>query len=221
MEKNQVKNLRSTERWWLVESIVGSFGSAEVTVVNVTEQGAHLIHAQPLRLATRARLRFKRGEIMANVPGMVVWSHLSKTPNEKGKLLYESGLRIEPEGDEFAGVVAALGRQCLLRQDVESMERKRRRMEERAHMHAGKPVMTYIRSKVSADEQLLIQQARERLRTNPDEAMKWYNRARFAAEAEVMLSSDIPYREEVIAIWEYLERSVPLTTIVRTFEHPL
>jgi hypothetical protein len=218
MEKNEVKNLRSAERWWLVESIVGSFGAAEVTVVNVTEQGAHLIHAQPLRLATRARLRFKRGEIMANVPGMVVWSHLSKTPNEKGKLLYESGLRIEPEGDEFARVVAALGRQQLLRQDAESMERKRRRMEERVHAQAAKPAMTYIRNVVAADEQLLIQQARERLRTNPDEAMRWYNRARFALEAEAMLSSEIPYREEVIAVWEYLERSVPLATIVRIFE---
>lgn len=219
MEKNEVKNLRVSERWWLVESIVGSFGAAEVTVTNVTEQGAHLIHAQPLRLATRGRLRFKRGEIMANVPGMVVWSHLSKTQNEKGKLLYESGLRIEPEGDEFARVVTALGRQQLLRQDAESMERKRRRMEERVHAQAAKPAMTYIRNVVAADEQLLIRQARERLRTNPDEAMRWYNRARFALEAEAMLSSEIPYREEVIAVWEYLERSVPLATIVRIFEH--
>ena len=49
MEKN-VRDLRSGERWWLVESIVGSFGTAEVTVINVAEQGANVVHAQPLRL---------------------------------------------------------------------------------------------------------------------------------------------------------------------------
>lgn len=213
----EVLDLRSGDRWWLVESIVGSFGTAEVTLVNVAEQGAHVVHAQPLRLAARGRLRFRRGEIAANVTGMVVWSHLSKTPNEKGKFLYESGVRIEPDGDDFARVLEALASNSLLRYDDGSLDRKRERLAQRSK--AAKPAMKFLHiDSISPDHLLLVRQARERLRAHPDEAIKWYNRAKYALDAEAMVSNEIPYREEVIAVWEYLEHSVPLPIVVRVFE---
>lgn len=217
MDLNAAKNLRSSERWMLLESIAGTFGNAEVMLLNVAEQGVQVEHAQPLRIATRARLRFRRGEIAANVAGMLVWSHLSKTPNDAGKYLYHSGMRIEPDGDDFARVVAALAAQRLLRHDAESMEKKRQRTREREL--APKPVMTYLRPpEISADHVLLVQHARERLRAHPDEALKWYNRARFVTEDEAQVPAEIPYREEALAVWEYLERTVPVSDIVRVFE---
>lgn len=213
----EVLDLRSGDRWWLVESIVGSFGTAEVTVVNVAEQGAQVVHAQPLRLASRSRLRFRRGDIVANVTGMVVWSRLSRTPNQKGKFLYESGVRIEPEGDDFQHVVTALAKQSLLRHDDDSLDRKRERVAQRSK--GTRPAMKFLHiDSISPDHLLLVRQARERLRAHPDEAIKWYNRAKYALDAEAMVSNEIPYREEVIAVWEYLEHSVPLPVVVRVFE---
>jgi hypothetical protein len=219
METIDVRNLRSGERWTLTELLTGSFGGTEVVIVNIAEQGVQLAHAQPLRIATRARLWFKRGEVAVNVTGMVVWSHLSKTPNAEGKYLYESGVRAEPEGDELTAALQAFADHGLLRHDAESLERKRRRVEER--MNAPKPMMKILRTDgdVPSDQSLLVQHAHERLRANPDEALKWYNRARFAVGDDVPLASDHNrHRDDVLAVWEYLERTVPLSTIVRVFE---
>ena len=73
---------------------------------------------------------------------------------------------------------------------------------------------------ISPDQVLLIQHAREKLKENFDEAQKWYSRAYFALRdsrlgnaAELMR-----YPEDVLAVWEYLERSVPLSTIKRVFD---
>src|SRR5438067_10198155 len=120
-----VKNLRSGERWLVTVPLPGMFGAAEVAVTDIAEQGAQLAHAQPLRIAMRARLWFKRGDVAVSVQGMIVWSRLSKTPNEDGKYLYHSGVRVEPEGDEFADAMQALADQGLLRRDHESLEKKR------------------------------------------------------------------------------------------------
>jgi hypothetical protein len=219
MESIEVKDLRSGERWLLDEPVTGSFGSAEVTVVNVAEQGVQLMHSQPLGLATRARLWFRRGAIAVNVHGMIVWSHLSKNPNHEGKYLYHSGVRVESSADEFAQTLTALSSHHLLRRDAGSLERKRQRLLERER--APRPTMKILRheNEIPSDEILLIQQARERLATHPDEALKWYNRARYALDAEDSpIASEIRHRHDVLAVWEYLERTLPLATIVRVFE---
>jgi hypothetical protein len=72
---------------------------------------------------------------------------------------------------------------------------------------------------VSADQVLLIQHARDRLRTHPDEALKWYNRAKYSIAQSAVGTPDMLYhREEVLAVWEYLERTVELQTIARVFD---
>jgi hypothetical protein len=219
MEAIDVKELRSGERWLLAEPVIGSFGAIEVTIVNVAEQGVQLTHAQPLRLATRARLWFRRGTIAANVHGMIVWSHLSKTPNDEGKYLYHSGVRIESAADEFASTLLELSGQHLLQRDSGSMERKRLR--QLARERAPRPVMKMLRNdaEIPSDQILLVRQASERLRNNPDESAKWYHRARYALDdSDTPIASEIRHREDVLAVWEYLERTVPLVSIVRVFE---
>ncbi len=72
---------------------------------------------------------------------------------------------------------------------------------------------------VSADQVLLIQHARDRLRGRPDEALKWYNRAKYAiTESKDTMGSALAYRDEVLAVWEYLERTVDLAVIARVFD---
>jgi len=210
-----VHDSRATDRFVVIEPLPGSFGAAAVAILNMAYQGVQIEHAQPLRLATRARLWFKRGEVAASVHGTVVWSHLSKKPNDQGKLLYRSGIRIEESMTLFRDAMESLATSGLIRLDVESLERKRRRLEEMERERTSKPVVTMLRSpEIPPDLVLLIQQARERLRANPDESLKWYNRAKFSTTDETILH----HREDVLAVWEYLDRSVDLSTILRVID---
>lgn len=217
-----IKELRERQRYMVTERLTGSFGASEVMLIDMAEQGAQIEHAQPLRLATRGRLWFKRGEVSVSLHAMVVWSKLSKTPNDQGKYLYRSGLRIEEGEAEFVGAMRMLAEHGVIRQDTESLERKRKRKEERELQKQGKPTMKRVatESDISPDQVLLIQHARERLRANFDEAQKWYSRAYFALrDGRTGVSPDLMrYPEDVLAVWEYLERSVPLSTIKRIFD---
>jgi len=212
-----VRDHRAQDRFIVVEPLSGSFGAAAVAILNMAYQGVQIEHAQPLRLATRSRLSFRRGDVGATVGGTVVWSHLSRTPNEKGKYLYHSGIRIDEEMTRFRDAMENLAGAGLIRLDVESLERKRKRLAEMERERTGKPVVTLMRGaevNVPSDQVLLIQQARERLRANPDESLKWYHRAKFSTTDETILH----HREDVLAVWEYLDRSIDLATVLRVVD---
>jgi hypothetical protein len=212
-----VKDHRAADRFIVIEPLPGSFGGAAVTILNMAHQGVQIEHAQPLRLSTKARLWFKHGAVAASVQGTVLWSHLSRTPNEQGKLLYRSGVRIDEDMKPFRDAMEKLATNGLIRLDVESLERKRRRIEELERARTGAPTVTLMRgveATIPSDQVLLIQQARERLQANPDEALKWYNRAKFSTTDETILH----HREDVLAVWEYLDRSVDLATILRVID---
>ena len=210
-----VRDLRSADRYIVLEKLTGSFGSASVTLIDVGEQGVQIEHAQPLRLATKGRLWFKRGEVSVSLHAFVVWSKLS------GKQ-YRSGLRIDEGSDEFLAAMQMLAEHRVIRKDDESLNRKRQRIEAREQEKAVKPTMKYVptESDITPDQVLLIQHARERLRDNFDEAQKWYSRAYFALRdgTTAIGGQVVRYPEEVLAVWEYLERSVPLSTIKRVFD---
>jgi hypothetical protein len=216
------KELRTTERYIVTEALGGSFGSAQVTLIDVGELGAQIEHQQPLRLATKGRLWFKRGEIAVSLHAVVVWSRLSRTANNQGKYPYRSGLRIDEEVAEFLSAMQMLSEHGVIRKDSESLERKRKRNEERELEKVGKPIMKHVatESDISPDQVLLIQHARKRLKENFDEAQKLYSRAYFALRdsRSGMGTELLKYPEDVLAVWQYLERSVPLSTIKRVFD---
>jgi hypothetical protein len=216
---SDIKDLRTIERYVVAEPLSGSFGAAAITLIDIAEQGAQIEHAQPLRLGARARLWFKRGDVAASVHALVIWSRLSEKPNDEGKLLYRSGLRVEESEENFAPAIQALADHGVIRRDTESLERKRRKFVEREQEKSSKPSVKMIKTEeVSPDQALLIQHARERLQNDPEEARKWYNRARYAiVESSSPIAAEIRGREDVLAVWEYLERSVPLSVIVRVF----
>ena len=220
-----VRDLRSTDRFVVARPpLTGSYGSASIAVLDLSAQGAQIEHSQPLRLGTRARFWFKRGDVAISVQAMTIWSHLSRTPNDKGKYLYHSGLRVESEVEAFAQAIQGLLDDGVVKIDSASLDRKRQREADRAATRAGRPVVKMLRTApdadISSDQALLIQHARERLRAEPDEAQRWYQRAKYAIThgAASIVVEAIPNREEVLAVWEYLERSVDISTIVRVFE---
>lgn len=216
----EIRDLRAIERYVVVETLVGSFGAAAVTVADIAEQGVQIIHPQPLRLGSRARFWFRRGAVSASLYALVIWSRLSQQPNDEGKLLYHSGLRVDDDGASFADAIQELADHNVIRRDTESLDRKRRKLIEREHEKSGKPSVKILKTEeVPSDQALLVQHARERLLADPDEARKWYNRARYAiVESSTPIAAEIRGREDVLAVWEYLERSVPLSTIVRLFD---
>lgn len=205
-----IQELRSYERYHATAPILGSFGSAEIHVIDMGEQGAQIEHAQPLRIGTIARLWFKGGDLAVQAQALVVWSKFTKR--------YRSGLRIEEGADDFAAAIPMLVDRRLIHRDAESLERKRRLREEREMAKQAKPTVraVHTETEVPSHQVLLVEHARDRLRNNPDEAQKWYSRAYFAIRhGQGPVAEMAKYPEDVLAIWEYLERSLPLPVIAR------
>jgi hypothetical protein len=128
----EVVDFRKGDRFLIVEPVTGTFGAADVVLQNFSLTGAQISHPQPLRIGTRARLWFKRGDVTAAVQAHVVWSHLAKLPT--GAMAYKSGLKIDNADPQYAAALNTMIRAGILRQDVQSMDKKRQRAVEREEL---------------------------------------------------------------------------------------
>jgi hypothetical protein len=214
----EVQDLRGTERFVISEAVAGSYGAVSIAIVDISPQGAQIAHAQPLRLGGKGRLSFRHGGLNVTAQGLTIWSRFAKSAETSSNMRYRSGIRIESDISEFATAVQSLIDRGLAQPDPESLERKRRRVMDRNVDKTSKLVVKGFNPEadIPNDQILLIQHARDQLRANPIEALKWYNRAKYAAG--VQIAEAIPNREEVLAVWEYLERSVDVPTIATVFE---
>ena len=128
---SEITDLRKGERFLVVETISGSFGGTDVTILNVALAGMQVAHAQPLRIGTRARLTFTHGGVDVGIAARVLWSQLSQSHDSSGKLLYKTGLRLEATDPQYAVAINALFKSGAIRRDADSLERKRQREIER------------------------------------------------------------------------------------------
>ncbi|HJQ38817.1 MAG TPA: hypothetical protein VKB93_16905 [Thermoanaerobaculia bacterium] len=206
----EVKELRSGQRYVPDTPLPASFGSAEVHIVNISSGGVQILHPLPQRVGSASRLFFRLGDVVVSTTGRMIWSHLSKSPGG-GKMTYQSGLRVEDP--EFAAAVQALVTRGIVSPDGDSMERKRKRLIEKEKEKSDKHLVKALPSETTlpSEQMLLIQQVRERLRANPAEASRLYEQARTADAA-----TGVP--QDVLAVWEYLERTISLAMITRVFE---
>lgn len=215
-------DVRAAERFRTAEELPGSFGSASVALLDVSACGAQIEHSQPLRLGTRGRFWFRRGQVGASVQALTVWSHLSRTPNAQGKYLYHSGLKLEAQNSDYERALQELLEHGVITPDRDSLERKRKRELERIAEARTRPALKFLNPEIDVppDQQLLIEHARKRLLSNPEEAQRWHQRAKYAiTEGTANIATDsIRDRQDVLAIWEYLERSVEISTIIAVFE---
>lgn len=217
MKPSDVKDSRGSERFVASNPIVGRFGRLDVTIWDLAESGLQMEHAEPLKLATKGLVGFKLDEMAVTVPGIVIWSHLSQTADAKGRFLYRSGVRLEADIELFAAAINRLAGSGRIQRDTASLDRKRKKHVERDKELRARPVVQMIHgaSGPSPDVVLLVLHARDRLRENANDAIKWYNRAKFSISED--LFTHVHHREEVLAVWEYLERSVDIQTIVDIF----
>jgi hypothetical protein len=128
----EVVDLRKGDRFHMVEPITGTFGAVDVALLDLSLTGAQISHALPLRIGTRARLWFKRGDVTAVVHAHVVWSHLAKSTT--GAMAYQSGLKVDNADPQYAAALNSMIRAGVLRQDLQSMDKKRQRAIEREQL---------------------------------------------------------------------------------------
>jgi PilZ domain len=127
----EIIELRRGDRFLTTEQIHGTFGPAEVVVIDLSLGGAKLSHPQPLRIGTHAKLVFKRGDINASAQAVVVWSHLAKAT---GGMSYTSGLKLEAVEPQYAMALNALLRAGVLRKEVDSLDKKKELLLEREQL---------------------------------------------------------------------------------------
>jgi hypothetical protein len=209
-----IEELRAAERFAAVDVLTATFAGAVVTIVNLSTIGAQIEHSQPIRLGATGRFSIRRGDVSIDVPGSVTWSRLA------GGGSYRSGVRIEHGNADYALGLHMLIKGGAMRRDPDTLERKRRRLLERMAGQRSQFKPATDNATISPDQILLVQHARERLLSEPEEAQRWYQRAKYAithGASNVEIES-IRNREEVLAVWEYLERSIDIATIARAFD---
>ena len=133
---DDVTDLRKGDRFLVSEPVEGTFGATPVTLLNVSLGGAQLLHAQPLRIGTRAALTFHHAGEGASVIVIVVWSHLSQTSEG---LRYRSGVKLDAPDVSYARALNAFVRSGVAALDAESIERKRQRELERELRRKSSP----------------------------------------------------------------------------------
>jgi hypothetical protein len=127
----EIIELRKGDRFLATEQIHGTFGPAEVIVIDLSLGGAKFSHPQPLRIGTRAKLTFKIGDISASAHGIVIWSHLARAT---GGMSYISGMKFEAVEPQYGMALNALLRAGVLRKEIDSLEKKKERLIEREQL---------------------------------------------------------------------------------------
>jgi len=203
--------VRKRPRFNLRDKVEATFAGQPAVVTNISAEGIGMQHAAPLRINSAGSIRIESDENEAGVQfrGRVRWSRLSRTTNEEGKLLYNTGLQIEEASDAAAGLLGRLIR-ALGQRDDNSLQLKLKAAEEKAQARSTVPAMLQTSSpapKINADHVLLIREAINVIANHPESAQEWYNRAKFSLAKRNPGGSEsvaVPYRRDVIVIWEYL-----------------
>jgi hypothetical protein len=222
-ESDNVEELRRGKRFVIDPPLRGSFANTDITIDNLGERGLRAEHAGPIKLGITSRLSIimPTTQEVVRIEARVAWSRLSRKPDANGKFLYRSGLRIDGDPEIMKAVLTRVIHVCMARPDTASLERKRQALAERARSRAAATTLRPIATReaeIPSDQVLLIRQARARLLARPDEAVKWYNRAKYSQTQTWEAGQH--HRDETVAIWEYLERTIDIAVISRVLEHP-
>jgi len=210
--ESAVIELRGRVRFNLHTRVDAQFGAQAAIVRNISAQGLGLRHAAQARVRSTVSVRIDapENESATMIHCRVVWSRLSSVAGEGGKLVYDSGLLILDDSPAVAGLLGRLIRAYGVK-DVESLGIKRRMIESQAKVRTDEPVpanpVTSTAPRITSDQVLLIREAQEMIRSNPDGAAKWHARAIEELVKAGMIAPGTktsPYRHDVLIVWAYL-----------------
>ena len=123
-------------------------------------------------------------------------------------------MRLEDPEGRMEAIIRRLVDLSLASRNKDSIQLKVKALEERERSKRQPGIKFFggQAPRIPDDVILLVRQTRQRLQANPEESVKWLNRAKYSLDAS---GSQVRLRDDVIAVWEYLERSVELDIIAR------
>lgn len=199
----QLPELRRLPRYIPRRQIDGMFGDTKFTIIQLSANGLRIRHKEPLVPGTEAKLTFAllRPARSVVLRTRVVWTSLAKSGEERFSI---SGLRVLEHQERLDHAVNTLRAAHELQP------------ERRVHERRSGDQITHVLSGASDEEIALVTSAMQKFAADPVEASRWYGRGRFAL-AEEHVRRHAPEkardREEVLGIWEYLERQVELEKV--------
>jgi Tfp pilus assembly protein PilZ len=193
--------LRRGDRYVPRRQLGGTFREVKLTVLQISSSGLRIRTQQRLQPGEEARLSFA----IQNPPksfvmrARVVWTSIAQRGD--GPTSHVSGIRVIANEDRLMESIDLLraARELIL----EETPKRGRNLPLQVSGLADEDVVAIIRAvrKFAAD---------------PTEATRWYTRARFAI-ADPDIRGAAPRsardREEVVGIWEYLQRRVDLRAL--------
>lgn len=193
---------RIATRYVPLRQLGGIFGDTKFFIMQLSATGMRIRHNEPLMPGDEAKLSFAllKPARSVVVRAKVVWTSLARSGNDRFSI---SGLRIIDHQDRVAAAIDSLRAANELQP------------ERRANSRRATDTMSVL-SGISDEEMALVTAAVQKFATDPVEASRWYSRARFALTDENVrrAAPDKPRdREEVLGIWEYLERQVEIEKI--------
>lgn len=193
---------RAASRYVPLRQIDGIFGEVKFSMLQMSSSGLRIRHREPLLPGTEAKLSFAllRPARSFVVRARVVWTSIARSAEDRFSI---SGLRVIEHQERIARAIDLL-------KAAHELQPERRAQVRRSADGIG-PV-----AEISDDEIALVTNAVQKFAADPVEAGRWYSRARFALSDENVRraaparASD---REEVLGIWEYLDRQVDIPKI--------
>ena len=170
----------------------GTYRDVDFTILEISATGLRIRHDDTLRAGDEARLTFTLPEPSPRTytfRARVAWTSIAQRGN--GPSYCVSGLQITANIDH-------------LQKAVEHLRKKRG--------ERTPPALVGL----SDDDVAAIIRAYRRFTSDPVEASRWYSRARFSVVDETVRRAAPERardREEVLGIWEYLERKVAIDAV--------
>ncbi len=193
-------DLRLGARFIPRRQLGGVFREVKLAVLQLSNSGLRIRHSEPLRPGEEARFSFA----IQNPPksfvmrARVVWTSIAQRGD--GPSFYISGLRVVSNQDRLVEATELLRAARELHLDE---SRRRNNVPMPVHGLPDEDVVAIIR-------------AVRKFASDPTEATRWYTRARFAvADEEIRRAAPrgARDREEVVGIWEYLQRRIDLKAV--------
>lgn len=220
-----IKESRVHDRFVAVPPLSANMGRSPISICDLGAEGLQIEHSEPLRPHDQCTISFedpwKRSTI--ELEARILWTRVFKDPS--GHYLYRSGVKVGSPAT-LKQALNSLLQKGAARLDEESLERKRRTLEERANDVLGQ---MFVRAAgATASERLLTQaqiasihHAADRLNANPDEAKRWAVLARFAVNNDprhiAIRNGNVD--DEFLAVWEYLDEAIPIASIRELLEN--
>jgi len=204
---------RKEPRFRFARELDATLGRVPLAVCSIAGNGLGVRHSTPLRLGVEAsfRLVLQEPAMVVQVAAFVVWSRLA-SPGESRP--YHSGLRVPDPCIDLQIALDQLRDLGLLLADDAPIKRTKTDHETLRPAISPPPRRTNHMHLPSSVVQL-VNEARTRLLASPAELAHWRERGKVSL---VELGEPIPERDDVLAVWQYLDRSLEITTIAKLLD---